>query len=486
MFSSKIDRVATIRDSTASVHSKVIPSIWLTGLAMLMSDILALLVGSLIGIVLWAQFNPGVMSLYYSLWPSIIVTVVVFACLNLYPPVGLNGIEQMRRVMIGISTVYFGLTATIFLAKDFSSNSRGVFVTSWVLSTILVPTMRALTAMWGSKQSWWGTPVLVMGTGPTMSAVVAKLHRHPAMCMTPVGCLSNGSANIKAEVPILGDFAAAAEVAASRRIRYVIVAMPDLSKQDLLPLLEHLSTIFHDILLIPDLIGSASLWVMPRDLDGILGLQFRHNLLNPVNRIMKRLMDIAGALTGLILSAPIIGMAYLWIKIMSPGKAFFVQERDGEGGYPIQVLKLRTMHVNAEEVLEGYLNSHPEARAEWEQYCKLRRDPRILPGVGHLLRRVSFDELPQLWNVLVGDMSLVGPRPFPAYHNARFDADFRILRTRVKPGLTGLWQVSARSNGNLEVQTALDTYYIRNWSVWLDLYILIRTAKAVLYPTGAF
>ena len=483
---SDTDRIERLQNEHEDAESRTTPSVWLTGLAMLVSDIVALLIGSVIGIVLWAQINPGVTTLYYSLWPSIVVTVIVFAFFNLYPPVGLNGVEQMRKVVIGISTVYFGVTATMFLAKDFSASSRGVFITSWILSTVLVLSMRAITATWGARQRWWGTPVLVIGTGPTMVAVISKLHAHPALCLTPVGCLSDTSPIEKAGVPILGAISAAAEIALEYRVHYAMVSMPKLSREDLLPLLEHLSTIFHDILLIPDLMGAASLWVMPRDLGGILGLQFRHNLLNPLNRILKRILDIAGALAGLLLSAPIIAVAVIWIKIASPGKAFFVQERDGESGSSIHVFKLRTMFLDAEQVLESYLNSNKEAELEWEQFCKLRNDPRILPGVGHILRRTSLDELPQLWNILVGDMSLVGPRPFPSYHNARFDPDFRILRTRVKPGLTGLWQVSARSNGNLEVQAALDTYYIRNWSVWLDLYILIRTAKAVLYPSGAF
>jgi lipopolysaccharide/colanic/teichoic acid biosynthesis glycosyltransferase len=185
------------------------------------------------------------------------------------------------------------------------------------------------------------------------------------------------------------------------------------------------------------------------------------------------------------LALPLVAGAALCIKLVSGGSVLYRQEREGEGGRSLHILKLRTMHSNAEAHLTRVLAS-PQVRAEWARHFKLRKDPRILPGVGRFLRRTSLDELPQLWSVLKGEMSLVGPRPFPRYHLEGFGPRFRALRNRVKPGLTGLWQVSDRADGDLEVQEALDTYYIRNWSLWLDLYILARTVRAVLFPKGAY
>ncbi len=164
----------------------------------------------------------------------------------------------------------------------------------------------------------------------------------------------------------------------------------------------------------------------------------------------------------------------------------YIQEREGEAGRKIRVWKLRTMYPDADLMLARHLDASSEARQEWVRFFKLKQDPRILPGIGRLLRRTSLDELPQLWNVLKGEMSLVGPRPLPDYHLESFAPEFRVLRSKVPPGLTGMWQVSARSNGDIQVQEALDTYYIRNWSPWLDLHILARTVGAVLFPKGAY
>jgi len=163
-----------------------------------------------------------------------------------------------------------------------------------------------------------------------------------------------------------------------------------------------------------------------------------------------------------------------------------VQEREGLRGRRIRVWKIRTMVPNAEAVLDRYLAENEDATAEWASHMKLRNDPRVVPGVGRLLRRLSIDEFPQLWNVLKGEMSLVGPRPFPHYHLEQFPEDFRNLRRQVIPGMTGLWQITCRSEGDLREQEQTDSYYIRNWSLWLDLWVLLRTAGVVLNGRGAY
>jgi lipopolysaccharide/colanic/teichoic acid biosynthesis glycosyltransferase len=186
-----------------------------------------------------------------------------------------------------------------------------------------------------------------------------------------------------------------------------------------------------------------------------------------------------------MLSLPIVVLAATLIKLVDPGPAFYLQKRVGFNGKTVNVLKLRTMYRDGERLLQEHLRRDAQARAEWERFFKLRRDPRILPIVGKFLRRSSIDELPQLWNVFWGEMSLVGPRPLPAYHAEQFDQEFRSLRIGVLPGITGLWQVSSRSEGDLQVLQEQDLFYIRNWSLWLDFYILLQTVPAVLTAKGA-
>jgi lipopolysaccharide/colanic/teichoic acid biosynthesis glycosyltransferase len=223
-----------------------------------------------------------------------------------------------------------------------------------------------------------------------------------------------------------------------------------------------------------------------RNLGGVLAVKFVNELLRRRNRVLKRTADLVLGLLGVVVAAPLVAICALLIRSRSRGPVFYRQTREGLDGRLFEVLKLRTMYEDAEDRLERFLATSPEARVEWEARLKLEHDPRVVPAVGRWIRRFSIDELPQLGNVIRGEMSLVGPRPFPEYHLRIFAPRFRNLRRRVRPGLTGLWQVMVRSEGGVEEQEAYDAYYIRNWSIWLDLYVLAKTGAAVVRGRGAY
>ena len=459
-----------------------------TSACLLASDCVAVVAASLAGVWLWSLVNPIVsLDHYFPLGALAALFVMVYVAFGLYAPAGIDPVEELRRVALATALVSLVLMAAVFLAKEVEGYSRGALLVSGALTSALVPLGRAVLRQWLATRAWWGAPVLILGAGPAAAAVAEGLRRRPQLGFRPVGCVCDpGDAPAPGGLPLLGPLARAEEIGAAFGVRHAIVAMPEEGSRRVQEILERYAARFPQVTVVSGLLGAGSVWVSARDLGGVLGLEIRRNLLDPVNRTVKRACDLCLGLLFAAAALPVVAAAALWIKAKSPGPAFYRQMREGYQGRPIRIAKLRTMHPDADRILEGYLRASPEARREWERFCKLRDDPRVIPGAGRLLRRFSIDELPQLWSVVRGEMSLVGPRPFPAYHLDRFPPEFRALRRRVRPGLTGLWQVDARSDGDLALQQRLDTYYIRNWSIWLDIYILARTLGAVLRGRGAY
>lgn len=456
--------------------------------ALMIADLCALSLSVGAGFRLWTLVNPLIPRLnsVMLLAPVSCTAALIYA--GLYPGIGLTAVQHIRRWWGSVSLVYLVLTAVMFVTRTGDAGSRGAFLFAWILSLILAPWGRWICSRLFGLRSWWGVPVIVIGAGSNARAVIRNLKGNEILGYRPVACLDDDfRKHGECEgVPVVGTLSDAESVARMCNAQYAIVAIPKMPLDRLVWYLRAWSRVFPKIMIVPNLAGVASLWTEPRDLGGVLGLEVRQNLLNPVNQWIKRALDVAVSLVGLFLAAPLIGLCAVWIRKVSPGSPFYRQEREGKDNRILRIWKLRTMYPNAERMLEAHLAADSAAREEWDRFCKLKKDPRILPGVGHFLRKTSLDELPQLWNVLKGEMSLVGPRPFPSYHNKRFESDFQSFRVQVTPGLTGLWQVSARSNGDLDVQASLDGYYIRNWSLWLDLYILIRTVRTVLSQKGSY
>ena len=195
-------------------------------------------------------------------------------------------------------------------------------------------------------------------------------------------------------------------------------------------------------------------------------------------------MDLFLVLTGGLLISPIILLIAILIKIDSPGPIFYGHKRLAKGGKTFKCWKFRSMYMNADKKLQEYLDKDPALKREWQEYFKLKKDPRVTK-IGKFLRKTSLDELPQLWNVLKGELSLVGPRPIVEGEIEKFGKDY-ILYKRTKPGITGYWQVSGRTDTTYEERTKLERYYVSNWSIWLDIYILAKTFVVVFKKEGAY
>ncbi len=201
-------------------------------------------------------------------------------------------------------------------------------------------------------------------------------------------------------------------------------------------------------------------------------------------RYLKHILDFFMALTGLLVGWPVLLGLALWVKYDSPGPVLFRQTRLGREGKPFTLLKFRTMYDYSEELITRHFEANPEFRLTWDQFQKLMDDPRLTKA-GKVLRRLSLDELPQLWNVLRGEMSLVGPRPCLPEQRAYYGDQF-CWYSAVRPGMTGLWQVSGRNRLSFAERVVLDVKYVREWTLCLDLKVLSLTAGAVIKKDGAF
>jgi Undecaprenyl-phosphate galactose phosphotransferase WbaP len=458
-------------------------------LVLALTDFAALLLAGALAYLLWARpVRDQSPELYLGLAPLLSLFLLGYAQAGLYPGFGLGPVEILRRVSLVTLTGYLVLASFSFAFKLPYLFSRVTFALALALSLLLVPVLRfAVLTLAARRLRWWPEPVVLVGDPASAQRALAALAGADAMGYRPVGWLGpEGRAPAAGtaggdDLPRLGGLDDAPALA-DRGLRVALLAVEPGEGR----VLDRLQASFERVVMLRGYGELPVEGLQVRNLGGVLGIEVTNNLLQVHNRWIKRTLDLVVGGVGLLLALPVIAVGVLAVKLASRGPAFFHQERVGLYGVPFRMPKLRTMHVDAEERLERHLARDPEMAREWGERMKLSRDPRLVRGVGRLLRRFSLDELPQLWSVVTGEMSLVGPRPFPGYHVERFQPAFRTLRQRVRPGLTGLWQVTARSDGDLATQEAYDSYYIRNGSLWLDLYVLARTLGAVLSGRGAY
>jgi undecaprenyl-phosphate galactose phosphotransferase len=388
--------------------------------------------------------------------------------------------------------VFFSTIAVfsiLFLGKVGAKYSRTVLVVMGIISFPMLPVIRINAKKLLMRMGLLKSKGLILGAGKTGELVFNALKNDRNLGLDIVGFLDDDPKKIGkriGQVKIHKGIDKAEKYIARCGIDEIVIAMPGCKKEQLISIINRLQHKAQNLLLIPDLFGLTILGTNLQHFfqEQAIGLEVKNNLANPINILIKKIFDIiVGSILLIILSIPMTIIALL-IKINSKGPAIFSQERIGSNDRPFRCYKFRTMYNDAEKRLNELLESNPEAKDEWEQYWKLKDDPRVTK-IGAFLRKTSLDELPQIFNVLKGDMSLVGPRPVTKKEIDEYYKDSTKLCFGVPPGITGLWQVSGRSNTSYDQRIALDSWYVRNWNLWLDIVILFKTVKVVLNKEGA-
>jgi exopolysaccharide biosynthesis polyprenyl glycosylphosphotransferase len=418
---------------------------------------------------------------------SILLGGVWLAALSLWDTrsrrvVGTGG-EEYQRIVVA-SLRLFGIVAIVgFLAKI--DVARGYLAIAFPIGTVGLVASRWMWRQWlhaARRRGQWSDRVLLVGDAPAVEALAGALSRRAESGFRVVGaCVPTDDAH-DTSVTVLGDVTDVHDAAQRARVQTVAVAssrsVPASALRRIGWALEGTGV---DLVVAPALTNIAGPRIHVRPVSGLPLLHVDEPRLPRGGQVAKDVFDRLGALLLVVLLSPVLAAVAVAVKLSSPGPVFFRQQRIGRGETTFEVWKFRSMRQDADAELQALLRSQDRAD---RPLFKVENDPRIT-GVGRFIRRYSLDELPQLFNVVAGDMSLVGPRPQRAEEVALYD-DEAARRLLAKPGMTGLWQVSGRSDLPWEEAVRLDLYYVENWSFTFDLVLLWRTAFAVLRGAGAY
>lgn len=376
----------------------------------------------------------------------------------------------------------------LFVGKVAEEVSRLYVGLLAVLGFCFLAGMRYLLKRTLGRTALLRTPVLIVGAGLTADAVVGEFQKDSGLNYEVVGFLEDHTPKTDwaKEYPVLGGFDDLEKVVAATGVRHVLIAAPGLSQDRLANLLYRAQSICSDVGVVPNLVEvpMSNVEVESYYDAKVMILHVQNNLARWSNRAAKRVFDVVMTILGGLMISPILLGVALWVYRDSPGPVIYKHRRVGKDGKEFDCYKFRSMCVDSAERLQKLLDTDPEARKEWETSFKLKNDPRITRS-GAFLRKTSLDELPQLLNVLKGEMSLVGPRPIIQKEVPRY-GEFIKEYYMVRPGITGMWQVSGRSDIDYPERVRMDSWYVHNWSVWLDLVMLWRTIKVVAGRKGAY
>lgn len=394
-------------------------------------------------------------------------------------------VEQLfKSCVYGTVAIVF----VLYVAQIAARTSRLFVLLFGVFVFVFMAILRYATKKYLVKKQLLQIPVLIIGAGKTAELLAQAIKSDVGMGYKIVGLLEDNKVQpgVLEQYPVLGTFAEAEEVIQRTGVKRVFIAAPGLKDEKLGMLIYRIQPLVENIGVIPNFVGipTGGLEVESLFNEKLVVLRLKNNLARPLNRVLKTVFDYTLTLLGTIAISPILLFIALWIYKDSPGPVIFKHIRIGKDGKPFPCYKFRSMCVDAKEKLAELLANDPAAREEWERDFKLKNDPRITKS-GAFLRKTSLDELPQIFNVLKGEMSLVGPRPIIQEELERY-GEYVGDYLMVKPGITGMWQVSGRSDIEYHERVLLDSWYVRNWSVWIDIVMLFKTFAVVAMRKGAY
>lgn len=397
-------------------------------------------------------------------------------------------LELLKNVGKGCCTAILMYMLVIFLAKNNMQASRYYIVCFFAFMVVYIGIFRNLLERTLKKYPDIQEPVLLLGAGKTAERLLKRFQQDNCYNYRVVGLIDDHpiSESLPHEYPVLGSFDKTADIIKRLGIRTLIMATPGLSEEKFKRVLYNVQHLTDTIVFTPSIVGSplGSVEISTLFTEQLTVIKSKNNLSRWSNRAIKFIFDMVVTAVGTVLISPIFLALCICVAIDNKGRVIFAHQRVGRNGKLFPCYKFQTMIPNAQQALEEYLNNNPKARKEWETNFKLSDDPRIT-RLGAILRKTSLDELPQIFNVLKGEMSLVGPRPVVQAELEKY-GDNKQEYLMVRPGITGMWQVSGRSDTTYEERVAMDTWYVRNWSLWIDFEYLYRTFAAVISRKGAY
>ena len=393
--------------------------------------------------------------------------------------------DVFKGVIFGIvmcGVLLFAMHETVLVSRAYAA-----FLSLTVV--IFVAVFRYGAAKYIKTTSCLKENIIIIGAGKTAERIRRYFVNDIIYTYHIVGLIDDDpiSDELSKEYALLGGLNDAIEVIQREGVNTVLVSIPGMERERMNSLLADIRPYVRNILFAPDLIGTPMGRVHIQTLfsQQITLIKSYNDMSRLVNRVIKRVFDLTLVFLFLPIILPILVFLALVVKLDSKGSVFFNAERMGQDGKNFTCYKFRSMYMNADARLKEYLSENPEAAAEWQKYAKLRGyDPRVT-RCGRWMRRLSFDELPQLINVLLGNMSLVGPRPYLPREKEKIGADLNTI-ILCKPGITGFWQVNGRNDVSFASRVAMDVWYVNNWSLTRDMMFLLKTIRVIFSKNGAY